>query len=80
MAETTAVVATFRHRHTAELARGFLEDADIAAVVTVDDGGGSFAGLTMNPNPARLMVRPADAERARTVLSDAGMLADDGDG
>lgn len=79
MAHCSAVVATFRQRHTAELARGFLEDADIEAAVAVDDGGGSLAGLTLNPNPARVMVRPADARRAREVLEEAGMLGAESD-
>lgn len=80
MAECSAVVATFRERHTAELARGFLEDADLAAVVAVDDAGGSLAGLTLSGGAARVLVRPEDVTRAREVLAEAGMLTEEAGG
>lgn len=78
MTGSSTVVATFRQRHTAELARGFLDDAGIAAAVRVDDAGGSLAGLTLSAGAARVLVRPEDVARAREVLADAGMLADEG--
>lgn len=70
------VVATFHHRHEAELARGFLTDAGIRAVVSADDGGGAFgAPLTFFQGSfARVAVRKEDEEAARRVLSDAGLL------
>lgn len=74
MGHCSAVVATFRQRHTAELAQGFLVDADIQAVVSVDDAGFAYAGLTLGPHPARLLVRPDEAREARRVLAEAGMV------
>jgi len=70
------VVARFNYRHQAELAHGYLVDADIEAGLFVDDAGGMEVGLAFS-NPARLVVRPTDAERARDVLRDAGLLDDD---
>lgn len=70
------VVARFHHRHQAELARGFLADADIPATLTADDGGGAFgAPLTFSQGSfATLRVRPRDREAAERVLRDAGVL------
>ncbi|HSC26458.1 MAG TPA: DUF2007 domain-containing protein [Vicinamibacterales bacterium] len=69
------LVARFAYRHEGELARGYLEDAGIAAMLLVDDASGIEAGMTF-VNPARLMVREHDAERAREVLRAAGLLED----
>lgn len=76
MSDPTVVVATFHHRHEAELARGFLTDAGIRAVVSADDGGGAFgAPLTFSRGSfARISVRSEDRERARIVLRNAGLL------
>ena len=76
------VLARFAHRHQAELARGFLSDAGIASVLTVDDGGGAFgAPLTFSPGSfATVRVRQEDVERAREVLADAGVLEEEGGG
>lgn len=70
------VLARFAHRHQAELARGYLKDAGIPSVLTVDDGGGAFgAPLTFTlASFATVRVRPEDVERAREVLEDAGLL------
>lgn len=72
----TVIVATFHHRHEAEMARGYLENEDIRAVVTADDGGGAFgAPLTFSPESyATVRVRADQADRARVVLEDAGLL------
>lgn len=77
MSGETEVIATFLHRHEAELARGFLTDAGIAAAVTADDGGGAFGmPLTFSRSSfATVRVRSEDAERARRVLRDAGLGA-----
>lgn len=67
-------LARFRSRHEAELARGYLEDAGIPAVLSADDGGGSF-GLPVPAGVsgfATLHVREPDLERAREVLGEAG--------
>jgi len=64
-------VARYLHRHEAELAAGFLEDAGIRTVVQADDAGGYEFGLAF-ARPARLLVRPEDVAVARVVLSDTG--------
>lgn len=73
MAADTVVVATFGYRHEAELAHGYLKDAGLDAALFVDDAAGTEMGMAFS-NPARLMVRAEDADRARTVLIDAGVL------
>ena len=70
---STMVVARFHYRHEAELAHGFLESAGVDSALHIDDAGGMDVGLTF-VNPARLVVRVEDEERARQVLVDAGML------
>ncbi len=72
----TEVLARFGYRHEAELARGFLDDAGIESALFVDDAGGNL-GLTLE-NEALLLVRADDAERARGVLQEAGMIGDEG--
>lgn len=47
------------------MARGLLEDAGIPSAVMADDIGGAYAGIA----PARLLVAPEDAARARAVLT-----------
>lgn len=76
MSVDTVVVATFAHRHEADLARGYLQDAGIRAISTADDGGGAFGlPLTFSPKSfATVRVRREDEERAREVLADAGMV------
>lgn len=72
-------LARFRHRHEAELARGYLEDAGIPAALSVDDGGGAF-GLpivTGGGGSPTLHVRETDVARARKILNRTG-LVDDG--
>ncbi len=70
---TTTVVARFHYRHEAELAHGFLESAGVDSALHIDDAGGMDVGLAF-VNPARLVVRVEDEERARQILVDAGML------
>lgn len=72
-------LATFNHRHEAELARGYLEEAGIPAALSVDDGGGAF-GLPIATGGAgfpTLFVREADMERARQILEATGMVGHD---
>lgn len=69
----SALAGAFRHRHEAEMAAGFLEDAGIEAAVIVEDAGGAYAGLVMSPSPARVLVRPEEARRAREVLREVGL-------
>lgn len=60
-------VSRYRWRHEAEMARGLLEDAGIRSAVVADDIGGAYAGIA----PARLVVAPEDAARARELLEEA---------
>ena len=69
----TSIVARFHYRHQAELAYGYLENAGVDAALLIDDAGGMDVGLAF-VNPARIVVRAEDEERARGVLVDAGML------
>ena len=70
------IVARFHYRHEAEYARGFLDDAGIPASVFVDDAGGIEAGMAFS-NPARVVVPDEHVERAREVLTNAGVLEED---
>ncbi len=67
------MVARFHYRHEAELAHGYLKSAGVDAALLIDDAGGMDVGLAFS-NPARLVVRAEDEERARGVLTDAGIL------
>ena len=69
----TTVVARFHYRHEAEMAHGYLESAGVDSALLIDDAGGMDVGLAF-VNPARLVVRDDDEERARSVLVDVGML------
>ncbi len=68
-------VDRFHYRHEAELAHGYLESAGVDSALHIDDAGGMDVGLAF-VNPARIVVRAEDEERARRVLMDAGMLED----
>ena len=70
---STTVVAHFHYRHEAELAHGYLDSAGVDSALHIDDAGGIDVGLAF-VNPARLVVRAEDEERAREVLVDAGIL------
>ncbi|HUP00393.1 MAG TPA: DUF2007 domain-containing protein [Gemmatimonadota bacterium] len=59
-------IARYRYRHLAEIAQGRLEDGGIPSAVVADDIGGAYVGIA----PARLLVAPEDAARARTLLDD----------
>jgi len=72
---STSVVARFHYRHEAELAQGYLEDAGVPTALFIDDAGGMDVGMAF-VNPARLVVRLEDEQRAREVLADIGMLSD----
>lgn len=76
----SAVAAAYRHRHEAEMARGYLRAAGIPSALHVDDAGGAYAGLALGTGTARVLVRRDDLKRARRVLRDAGMPGRDGGG
>ncbi len=63
----TEVVATFRYRHEAELAQQMLAAHDIFSMVAADDAGGWQPWIMAD---VRLIVRVADAQRAREVLGE----------
>ena len=63
---STQVVATFRYRHEAELAQQMLTAPDIFSMVSADDAGGWQPQIAR----VRLLVRAADAQRAREVLGE----------
>lgn len=69
----SAVAGSFRHRHEAEMARGYLRASGIPSALLVDDAGGAYAGLALGTGTARVLVRHEDLQRARRVLRDAGM-------
>lgn len=68
----TAIVARFHYRYEAELAKGFLDDAAIESILFIDDAGGMEVGLAF-ANPARIVVRARDLDRARELLTAAGL-------
>lgn len=74
--DRTVVVATFHHRHEAEMARGYLEDAGIRAAVSADDGGGAFGvPLTFSAASfATVRVIEDDARAAERALREGGFL------
>lgn len=62
-----AVIRTFSYRYQGEVARAILDAAGIPCVLQVDDSGGSEIGMAF-ANPARLLVRVEDLERAEELL------------
>ncbi len=69
----TRIVARFNYRYEGELAQGYLRDAGLDAALFVDDAGGADLGMAF-VNPARLVVRAEDEERALGLLRDLGIL------
>lgn len=67
------VVAEYGSRHEAELAKSYLDGAGIPSVLSVDDSGGAFAGMSFSA-PARVLVRAEDADRARAALEDVELI------
>ncbi|MFN2382911.1 MAG: DUF2007 domain-containing protein [Gemmatimonadota bacterium] len=61
---TPVEVARCRYRHEAEMAQGRLTDAGIPSWVFGGDIGGASPGV----GSVRLVVAPADADRARELL------------
>lgn len=59
-------IARYRYRHLAEIAKGRLDDAGISSAIMSDDIGGTYVGIA----PARLLVAPENADRARELLAD----------
>lgn len=76
--EETTVLATYSARRTAEMARDFLADADIQAFVSSDDAGGMYPQM-QRPHGVKLVSMRGTAQRARSLLDDAGLLPEDDD-
>ncbi len=62
------VIARFRSRVEAELARSVLTDAGVDALLQADDAGGMYAGIDLSSGGARLLVREDDADLALEAL------------
>ena len=78
--DDSVTIARFTSRHEAEIARGFLEEAGVAALVRADDGGGAFGtslGFSLG-GFAEVVVAAADVDEARSVLADAGFTSREG--
>jgi hypothetical protein len=73
MERDTEVVTEFAHRYEAELAQGYLQDAGIESMVSMDDASAIDTGMTF-PRAARLIVLRENAERALQVLRDANVI------
>jgi hypothetical protein len=73
----TAVVATYGYRHEAEFARETLKAAGIESVLLGDDAGGAYAGMSFTRR-LTILVRTADVERAKAILSDADLESEPG--
>jgi hypothetical protein len=58
------VVATFRSRPDAEIAKGVLDEAGIESMIRSDDAGGMYPAISR----AEVLVRPEDADTARGAL------------
>ena len=61
-------IKNYNNRVEAELAKSFLEDSDIEAVVSADDCGGMRPHLLLGTNGTRLLVKEEDAQKALEVL------------
>jgi hypothetical protein len=66
----TVVVAVFPHRYQAEIAAGYLKDADVPFAIFADDGGGAYPLGT----GAQVVVPTEVEEWAKEVLVRAGVL------
>ncbi|HEY3042978.1 MAG TPA: DUF2007 domain-containing protein [Vicinamibacterales bacterium] len=61
-------VGTYTNKIDADLAQGALEAAEIEAIVTADDAGGTQPGLWVGGG-VRVLVRAEDVQRAKEILS-----------
>ena len=68
--EKTTVVATYSNRHNAEVAKGLLQDRNLASFVVADD---VHPPLQLTEG-VRLLVLDSKVQEAHEVLDDAAML------
>lgn len=71
--EETTVLATYSARRNAEMARDYLTDVGIRVFVSSDDAGGMPPQMQRSSG-AKLMGLCSTAQRARSLLDDAGLL------
>ena len=76
--EETTVLATYSTRRDAEMSRDYLADADIQAFVSSDDAGGMYPQM-QRPHGVKLLGMSGTAQRARSLLNDAGLVPEDDD-
>jgi hypothetical protein len=77
--ENTTILATYTTRRDAEMARDYLSDAGIRAFVKTDDAGGMYPQM-QRPHGVKLVGMSGTAQRARSLLEEAGLLPEDGAG
>lgn len=65
--EKTTVVATFSHRHDAEIAGDRLQRAQIRSFISADDAGGTHPHLQQT-HGVKLLVLDRKAREARSIL------------
>ncbi|MBU0478608.1 DUF2007 domain-containing protein [bacterium] len=61
-------IKNYNNRIEAELAKSFLEDGDIEAIVSTDDCGGIYPSLSLVTGGTRLLVKEEDAQKALEIL------------
>ena len=76
MADDVVIVRRFASQMEAELSRLMLEANEIPAAVLGDNAGGMLPSMSVL-FPVRLAVRAEDAERARCLLDDEPLPAEE---
>ncbi len=71
--EESRIVATYTTRRDAEMAQDRLQEDGIQAIITADDAGGMHPQLQL-PHGVKLVALGREAERAHSILQDAGLL------
>lgn len=61
---------TYPNRIEADIAKGFLEENGIKAMISADDAGGMRPDMLWGTGGARLMVREGDREEALRLLEE----------
>ena len=62
------LIKTFLHRHEAEVAKGLLKERDIEALISADDAGGTYPGVSLGMGNVKLLVQEQDANLAKEFL------------
>jgi len=77
--DNPTIIATYRTRHDAAMAKGRLNDQGIRAVLASDDAGGAYPQMQRTQG-VRLVVDSPQAHEAWQVLEDLDMLPPDAPG